>query len=100
MKGIFTVLLLACTQFVFAQFTAEQQASIDSIQQIIEHANHDSALVNAYIERANITYGIDLEEDKALFLTIEKICLENLENSPIPKEELFFDEQLAAMSDE
>lgn len=87
MRTLFLFLILNLTFFGFSQLTAEQESKIDSLQQVIETAKHDTIIVNAWIEWDNIIYITNPDLDLDLNLKIDSLCTIKL-NSKLNKKEV------------
>jgi serine phosphatase RsbU (regulator of sigma subunit)/Tfp pilus assembly protein PilF len=61
-----------------AQLSADQQAQVDSLQQVIKTAKHDTIIVNAWIAWDNIVWRSDPEMDFVLNQKIDSLCAKNL----------------------
>ena len=89
MKNLLFILLLLPFSNI-AQLSVEQQAEVDSLQQVIKTVKHDSILVNTWVALDNIIYITDPELDFTLNLKIDSLCTVNLDRKPGEQEKFFF----------
>jgi tetratricopeptide (TPR) repeat protein len=61
-----------------AQLPADQKAQVDSLQQLIKTAKHDTTIVNAWIAWDNIVWRAEPEMDFVLNQKIDSLCAKNL----------------------
>jgi tetratricopeptide (TPR) repeat protein len=61
-----------------AQLPADQKAQVDSLQQVIKTAKHDTIIVNAWIAWDNIIWRSYPEMDFVLNQKIDSLCAKNL----------------------
>ena len=64
-----------------AQLSADQQAQVDSLEQIITSAKHDTTIVNAWIAWDNIIYVTDPDMDFILNQRTDSLCSKNLKKN-------------------
>ena len=79
-----------------AQLTVQDKNRIEELKKDIDKANHDSVLINAYVEWDQLIYQSDPGLDLELNLKIEKICNDNLDKKLSVREEKFFNKKLSA----
>ena len=77
MRKLFLAILLL-PFFCAAQLSIEQQAKIDSLQEVIKKVKHDTLVVAALFEWDNLIYLTDSDLDLKLSLKIDSICTKNL----------------------
>ena len=78
MRALFLLLSLTLPLFGISQLTSEQESKIDSLQQVIATAAHDTIIVNAWVEWDNIIYITDPTLDLYLNQKIDSLCTINL----------------------
>ena len=78
MRTLFFLFSLLLTSFGISQLTSEQESKIDSLQQVIATATHDTIIVNAWVEWDNIIYITDPALDLYLNQKIDSLCTINL----------------------
>ncbi|MBN4077675.1 tetratricopeptide repeat protein, partial [bacterium AH-315-C20] len=74
----------------FSQLTADQEAQIDSLKEVIETAEHDTVIINAWMDWDNIIWISDPELDFKLNKKIDSMCSSKLTGSLPEKEKNFF----------
>lgn len=79
----------------FAQNVPEKEHKIDSIQQVIKTAKHDSVIVNAWKDWDNLIYISDPVMDLELNKKVESLCKKNLRKKLNKDEKYFFTKYLA-----
>ena len=89
MRNILFILLIISLASK-GQFSIDHQAKVDSLNQAIKTAKHDSTLVSSWIAWDNIIYLTDPELDFILNQKIDSLCELNLDNNLSKKEKTFF----------
>jgi serine phosphatase RsbU (regulator of sigma subunit)/tetratricopeptide (TPR) repeat protein len=89
LKKLLVILLLIPTIAV-GQLTTEQQAKIDSLQQVITNAEHDSTIINAWKNWDDIVYSTDHDLSIELNEKIENLSTKNLSEKITEQERFFF----------
>ena len=92
-EGIMRFLVLVFCFFSglsFGQLSQNELNTIDSLEHVINSPNHDTVIVNAYIEWDNLIWYVDADLDLELNQKIYTICDENLEKDLIEVERHFF----------
>ena len=79
-----------------AQLTVQDKNRIEELKKDIDKANHDSVLINAYVEWDQLIYQSDPGLDLELNLKIEKICNDNLDKKLSVREEKFYNNNLSS----
>lgn len=95
MKNLLIILFFA-PLFAIGQLSPEKQAKVDSLQQVIKTAKHDSIVVIAWYGWDNIIYASDPELDVELNKKIDSLCNDNLEKALKEDENQFFLRKKAA----
>lgn len=72
------------------QVTPNKKNKIDSLQQVIKEAKHDSVIVKAWFAWDNIIYASDPELDLKLNKSIDSLCDVNLDRLKNKDERKFF----------
>lgn len=75
---------------VFSQLTPMEEYYVDSLQQVIKNADHDSVVINAMLVWDEMIYVVDPELDLELCLRIDSIASLNLEKNISEKEREYF----------
>jgi len=73
-----------------AQLNDEQNKQIDSLKEVIESAEHDSTVVNAYVSWDDIIYLSDPALNQELNTKIIAICQKNIADELSAKSNVFF----------
>jgi serine phosphatase RsbU (regulator of sigma subunit)/Tfp pilus assembly protein PilF len=73
-----------------AQLSADQQSQVDSLQQVIKTAKHDTIIVNAWIAWDNIVWRADPDMDFVLNQKIDSLCSKNLKQNLNKQEKAMF----------
>ena len=89
MRNILFILLIISLASK-GQFSIDHQAKVDSLNQAIKTAKHDSTLVASWIAWDNIIYLTDPELDFILNQKIDSLCELNLDNNLSKQEKTFF----------
>lgn len=89
-------LLFISTTSIFAQLSAEDRKSVDSLKYVIASTENDVEKVEAYVDWDNLIYIIDPELDKEINESIIEICEFHLTQLTALKAKKFYQEQLAS----
>jgi len=73
--------MLLVTVSASSQLSAEQQAEVESLQKIIKSAEHDTIIINAWMDWDNIIYLNDPDLDFELNQKIDSLCQLNLDKT-------------------
>lgn len=95
MKNLLLSITLLSSLGVSAQLTASEEKEIQSIEQEIQFAKHDSVIVNSWIAWDNIIWRVDPELDFDLNKKVEELCQKNLKKSLSEAEKEFFSKNKA-----
>ena len=87
-ENLFLLLLLPA--ICSAQLSADQQAQVDSLKQVIKFAKQNITIVNAWIAGGNIIWRADPDLDFQLNLKIDSLCSINLNRQLTKKEKIKF----------
>jgi serine phosphatase RsbU (regulator of sigma subunit)/Tfp pilus assembly protein PilF len=89
MKNLIYILFLL-PLMVTAQLSADQQALVDSLRQVIKTAKHDTSIVKAWEAWDVIIYLADPELDFVLLQKIDNLCAKNLKKNLNRQEKVRF----------
>ncbi|UKN02277.1 tetratricopeptide repeat protein [Paracrocinitomix mangrovi] len=97
MKKLLVILLLL-PYISFSQLTEEESAIVDSLQDVIQNAEHDSIIIKAWNDWDQLIYYFDVELDLELNLKMDSLSALNLETKLVENEETFYLKVRAAAS--
>ena len=88
--GLFIILFGLSTSSILAQNDNKKQARIDSLKTVIETAEHDSIIIQAWVNWDNMIWKSDPDLSWELNDKIEALCSSHLAKSLSEKEYRFF----------
>ncbi|MFD0963138.1 tetratricopeptide repeat protein [Pseudofulvibacter geojedonensis] len=86
----FFIFLCFCGKILFAQFSEDQNRKIDSLNELIKNAKHDTILANSYVELADLLYLSNIDTLEYLSEKSISIAKKNLSLNLSDKEENSF----------
>lgn len=94
MKKLLTILIVFFSLHAVAQHVDEQDALVDSLEQVIKQASHDSTIINAWISWENHVYRSGPDFALELNEKIQKLSDQNLKQALSKSEQDFFQRAL------
>lgn len=89
-RSILSLLSFFIGMFVFAQFSPKKKLQIDSLNQIIHNAKHDTLVADAYSELSGLLWRSNIDTLRVLGEKIVNICEDNLKKELTLKEQIRF----------